>query len=87
MTLKSLRYTHEKRCKGKIIDINETPVKRRTRRAPFEERSVLDVTDVGKPTSSKHIDNTDKKDILKTYTSPKDEYDIPDDDKKEICRK
>ena len=58
MTQKSLRYTHEKSCKNEVTDMNEIPVKRRTKR---------------ESTTYNNIDNTDKKDIFKTYTSPKDE--------------
>ena len=32
MSQKSLRYTHEKNCKGQEVDINEVPVKRRTKK-------------------------------------------------------
>jgi len=71
MTQKSLRYSHEKMCKGQVVDINELPVKRRAKK---------------EPTITNNTEITNKKETPKIYTSPRDEYDIPDDVKKEICR-
>lgn len=79
MTQKSLRYTHEQNCKGKVVKTEDTPVKRR------------DTKKVDPTTSTSKEVETNKKDIYnklvgKNVNIETSEIDIPEDLKLEVFR-
>ena len=71
MSQKSLRYTHEKNCKGEVVDTQDLPVKRRVKK------------EVNKEVNNEV--NTQEKQIKSNNTN-NDEYEIPQNIKEEICR-
>lgn len=78
MSQKSLRYTHEQNCKGKVAKTEDLPVKRRCKQPDTEKKETPEVT-----TNKKEVYN---KIVSRNVNIETNEVNIPDDLKHEVLK-
>ena len=82
MSEKSLRYTHEENCKGKVVKTEDLPVKRRNVK-PTKEPTTTTQKEVKVETNKKEIYN---KIVGKNVSLHSSEVEIPEELKLEVLK-